>query len=354
MNTRSVWSGGVKWSSGTPTADRTNAYWLPDGATPSGRLMPDVAIGGKLYTTVQSASWGLGIDNFLSDLSPNLANVSLTGQVTAVPGDDVVITTGLGTQWVGRLDTITDDEDAKGNHWTSITATDRIGGLGAAQLDTYATAPLTGHTLEYIGELLASNAGISLDITDDSASGLINVSVSSDPLTTSVLSVIATTARASNAMMALQRDGTISAVVRESVTPSSVLTLTGVNAPTSWTLSTSIDVDVNQWWWVTPIGEDSADVALYGARSYVSAADGIAAAFSTPFDDWVAYGGSQRPVMAGGFIVTAWSQTALILLNPFEWVTRSGTDWQVMSVRHDVTPSAWTVAITADNLLDLL
>lgn len=362
MNVRTVWSGGGKWGSGTPSGARTDAYWLPDGQTPADRPFPDVAIGGTLLTdSLMAASWSLGISDFLADLSPNTASLTFKGQVSGTPGDDVVISTGLGVQWSGRLDTVTQTRDTAGNWWTSITATDRVGALGASELDAYAF-PGSIDLLDHVAAASA-DSGVSVTITDDSIHGLgLLQEAAEDPYSGSLLAYINGMLRSQNAMAALQRDGTISAVIREAVTPSPVLTLSGVNAPRDWTLSYSIDVDINRWSVWTTIGpytdilfgEDAGDIKIYGARSFVS--DRFRPFSDTYFDDWIAYGGSQRPTASATLVVTDWSQDDLILLDPFQWITESGTDWQVLSVQHSVTasPYSWAVTMTLDNLLDLL
>lgn len=333
---------------------------MPDGVTPTGIPYPDVAISGHLYTDdVQSVTWTLGISDFLAPLSPNTASVTLVGQVTASPGDDLIITSALGVQWRGRVDTTAQTRDTNGDWWTTINGTDLIGALGAT--GTSLTNDQT--RLDFFIEDLAAAAGITLDIVDDS-SGLPNLLFTGAAETMTILEWANRAARSSNAMLAMTRDGTFSAVIRESVTPSSVLTLTGVNAPREWTLSTSINVDINRWT-LTEAGEptptidesDAADIDTYGERAFVMTDYiGDGAGIDPQWDDWITYGGSQRPVASGTMIVTAWSQDDLILLDPFQWVTEDGTDWQVMSVQHNVTksPPLWTVAITADNLLDLL
>lgn len=360
MDARSVWSGGVKWGSGTPSGSvRTNGYWLPDGATPSGRVFIDAAIGGTLQTdNLMSASWTLGIPDFMADLGPNTASLSFKGQVTGTPGDDVVISTGLGVQWSGRLDTCQQTRDTAGDWWTTISATDRLGGLGNAELYDFSIVNLWSFA-EW-ATATVDQTGVPLYVVDDSVSGMGDVgNITAETVYTGqALVLLNRIAKAGNLMVAMTRDGRLSVVVRESVTPSSVLTLTGVNGPKTWDLSYSIDVDINKWYWrpsIVLIGADEADIALYGTRTYPSD-DIFVAAFSTIFDDWVAYGGSQRPTASATMVVSAWSQDDLILLDPFQWVTESGTNWQVMSVSHRVSasPQSWEVSVTLDNLLDLL
>jgi hypothetical protein len=505
MDAKSLWSGGVEW--GTAVTDRADAFWMDDGAEPSGRLMPDIAIAGELLTDqLQSASWELGISDFLADLSPNTASFSFVGQVSASPGDDVVVSTGWGVAWAGRVDTKAQTRDTAGDYWTTVTATDYIGALGAARLDDYDTSYGSGDRFELNFEGVAADLGITLDVVNDTVSGFPVVISLAAPFNGSFLDLMNQHAKAANLMLAMHRDGTFHAVMREAradfnlsngdfevnttgwsayaggsisrttttplsgvaegrvgcvatqysgavypltgtflaghtyrlsvntelisgenawyiqlfsaeqlahdgygpdesftatgtptvrtmdFTPTIDLTdvevyigaseavptvgvlaiddvtvveyglqLTGINAPVSWVEDTSIDVDINRWYDTNNsevIGTDDADIEAYGNRSYETP-DEWTFSFSgsfdhSHFDDWVAYGGSQRPIASGELVVSSWSQDDLILLNPFQWVTEDGTDWQVMRIRHDVTPTEWRVSITADNLLDLL
>jgi hypothetical protein len=497
MDAKSLWSGGVEW--GTAVTDRAAAFWMDDGAEPSGRLMPDIAIAGELLTDqLQSASWELGISDFLADLSPNTASFSFVGQVSASPGDDIVLSTGWGVAWVGRVDTKAQTRDTAGNYWTTVTATDTLGALGLARLDDYDLSD------GFFDEMLESNAlelGVTADVVDDTVSGFPAIIYFPATFTGSFLDLMNQHAKSANLMLAMHRDGTFHAVMREAravLTPSNGdfevnttgwsayaggsisrttttplsgvaegrvgcvatqysgavypltgtflaghtyrlsvntelisgenawyiqlfsaeqlahdgygpdetftatgtptvrtmdftptinltdvelyvgaseavptvgvlaiddvtveeygLSLTGINAPVSWNEDTSIDIDINRWYDpqnLTVIGVDQDDIDTYGERSY-DTSDGWTFLNYDHFDDWVAYGGSQRPVASGELVVSSWSQDDLILLNPFQWVTEDGTDWQVMRIRHDVTPNEWRVSITADNLLDLL
>lgn len=355
MNTKALWSGGSEW--GTASTARAAATWQPDGVTPSGKPFPDVAIAGRLLTTsnVMAVSWSLGISGFLSDLSPSTASVTMVGQITATMGDPVVISTGWGVAWSGRVDSINETRDVNGDYWTTVTATDNIGALGAATLVAFDTSFVLD--VERYGEAAANVAGIPLDLVDDTAGGMPGITTITDPFSGTVLDFINQLARGSNAMLATGRDGRVHIVMRQNVAPSSVLTLTGVNAPTSWTKQTTIDVDVNRWIKSTPASPtvvvDADDIKLYGERTYD--ASGFQVMGAGIFDDWIAYGGSQRPIVSDAqLVVSDFSQSALISLEPFQWVTESGTAWQVMSVSHSVTPGDWRVTITADNLLDLL
>lgn len=365
----SLWSGGVEW--GTATTPRANAYWQPGTAVPTGRPFPDVAIGGELVTAQgMSASWSLGISDYLADLSPNTASVTFAGTLVAAPGDDFIISTPLGAAWAGRVDTVVKTRDVNGDYWTTVNGTDRVGALGAATLEAWSYSGTL--TLETLGEDLASDAGISLDIIDGSVDGLENLYAGPAAYDGTVLDIINKAARSSNAMLGLTRDGRISAVVREAVTPSSVLTLTGDNAPVSWAESTSVDGVINKLWvWDDPVAsprlvgyDTSGSITAYGERTFEGADFATDQTPANNWTDWNIYingtlsvypsGTPPLPIADAELIVSSWSQEDLILLDPFQWVTESGTNWQVMSVQHDVTPNEWRVRISADRLLDVL
>lgn len=497
MNVRSVWSGGGKWGDGSPAGDRTDAYWLPDGVTPTGRPFPDVAIGGTLVESLQAATWSLGISDFLSDLAPTTATLTFVGQVSGTPGDSVVISSAVGGQWSGRLDTVTQTRDINGDYWTTVTATDRVGSLGAAQLADEDVSASTD--LETLGESYAAEAGIPLDIVARGNVNLPTLTEGSAAYSGSVLSLINGAARASNRMLAMSRTGKLLAVPRQNrnrltvddsggygtflvdtagwsnhaggsiarstsspyagvacarittvsandgayfdlagrepfragvtyrfqtyaqrisgtgdwtldvydvatdtdlyddftptgswapysfdFTPdrdlstvrlyilgpaSSVLAidnvevfevgsaLTGASAAQTWQTTNSVDSVINSLRTLSfgiPLnfGADSATTALYGRREF-EATDFEAAGGA--FTDWNLYfndGYGIRDVGSGSFTVSTWTQDELLLLEPFQWVTEGGTDWQVLSVTHTVTasPYSWTVTVTADSL----
>lgn len=363
MDVRPTWSGGVQW---TPeTNARLDGEWMDNGQTPvsvglTGQPRPDVAIGATYHTEdLMSASWSLGIGGLLADLSPNTASFSFKGQVSATQGDDVVVSTGWGVNWVGRVDTVTQTRDTAGNWWTNIGATDRIGALGAAELVDYQLVG-AGDVLDG-AEIVAAAVGVSLEAQSAGTWHAQNAWWdSADTYSQSVLSFLNDWARYDNTVLASGRTGRLYGLWRYPQTPSSVLTLTGINAPSEWSLSYSIDVDINRWiannsGGTLELGADAGDIALYGERAYdAGTAKSNLDPAVTLYADWIAYGGSQRPTASATLIVSDWSQDDLILLDPFQWVTESGTNWQVMSVSHNVTLSGWTVNVTLDNLLDLL
>lgn len=130
------------------------------------------------------------------------------------------------------------------------------------------------------------------------------------------------------------------------------ITLTGLR---SFDLTTSIDVDINRWsWQVFDVWyvnyEDTADVAAYGERPHEDTC-GLALSLS-PFADWGGYGGSQRPLVSATYVISDASQTELMLLQSFQWVTIGAQAWMVLSLSHDYSwDGVWTVTIGGDDLL---
>lgn len=173
--------------------------------------------GGTVTSQLMSASWNLGISDFLSDLAPNTASLSFKGQLSVSPADAVVITAGGTAMWTGRLDTYVETRDVNGDYWSSVTATDAIGALGAAELDGYT---MTAGSMETIGEDAASDAGVTLDILDTCSRGLVEIQNGDLEFNTysgQLLPYLNELAKSSNAMLALQRDGTVAAWSRQSL-----------------------------------------------------------------------------------------------------------------------------------------
>jgi hypothetical protein len=348
--TRSTWSGGVTWS-GT-------AKWMPDGLTASGPLVPEVAIGGTLRTGLQQASWRLGISDFLAELSPGSCSLSFAGDVAVLPGDSIVLSIPTGVLWVGRVDTVSNTRGADGHQWTTVNGTDGLGALGAT-----GTSPTnTATVLDAFVEQLAADAGVTLDIVDDSVSGLPTLVFNLATETMTILAWANRGAKSSNAMLALHRDGTIHAVVREAVTPADQVDIT--DRYSSRTKTTSADTNINRWVLTEPgvpsptvNVSDTADIALYGERAFTMddyIGDGAGA--DAHWLDWTSYGGSQRPIRSYVLPMRSWADDDLMLLDPFDWVTADGSDYQIMGLEHSVSasPPVWTVTLAVDDLLDLL
>lgn len=355
--TRSTWSGGVTWS-GT-------GKWMPDGLTASGPLVLEVAIDGTLISGLQAASWRLGITDFLAELSPGSCSLSFAGDVDVLPGDSIVLSIPTGVLWVGRVDSVNNTRGPDGHQRTTVNGTDSLGTLGAAALAQFDPNAIEPFTLVELSDAVVAALGATFDVTmTDGSTGLPDLTwLEADVYTGAALTLLQRAATTSNAMLGLQRDGTIMAVVREAVTPADQVVIT--DRYSERTKVTNLSANINQWRHfrtdVTElVGDDLADQALYGVRTYE-----LDPSFELPtgvgidhdiFDDWVAYGGSQRPIRAYTLPMKSWADDDLMLLDPFDWVTADGTDHQIMGLAHNVTasPPLWTVTLDVDNLLDLL
>lgn len=362
--TASLWSGGVTWG---PDADA--GTWMPDGASPSGRPVPDVAIAGRrVNNDIQSASWSLGPSDILADLSPGSAALEFVGEVDATPDDDLVISTGWGAMWVGNVQSVSVRKDAAGMYWTSVSAVDKVGRMGLAQLRK--DNGKVGTLVEVI-EYLARRAGVRVRVEDASVGtyGLIQLqrfAYWSKKFTGSMLEYLNIAARSSNAMVALQPDGSLRTMTREALPslPTSV-TLAGDDSPVTLTKRLAWGDDVNRWTFTDPGGVDveqsiATDILAHGEKAY-AVSDWLDAGDSppylqlaTPFTDWFAYVPELRWVLTDGqFVVSDLDQEDLLTLAPLDWISVDGELWQVMSMQWsiDAPGQPMRLNITGDDLL---
>lgn len=364
--TTSVWSGGAKWGPSSNTM-----VWAPSGATPSGRPVPAVAIGGTtINNQVQSASWSLGPSDPFADLTPADATFTFIGQLTAEPDDDMVVSTGWGPMWGGRVVTVSETLGVDGIYRTTVTATDKVGQMGLAALrkDNGKTG-----TLDEIISYLGRRAGVRVKVTDASTGtyGLPSLQryayFGGETFTGSMLEYLNIAARSSNAMVALQPDGSLRVMTREALTSApTTVTLTGDNSPSSWTRTRAWGNDVNRWTFSQPDGTDlggsslPADILAHGERTYtvdphldVDTGSGSELAFL----DWWAYTPSARWVVTDGqFVVSDLDQEELLTLAPLDWITVLGETWQVMSMQWSIDGPGqpMRLAITADSFLTVM
>jgi hypothetical protein len=354
-----LWSSGVEW-------DGASAEWL--GTLPSsGRPNLYVAINGELSSVAMSGTWRLGRSDWFDVLSPNTGSFSMKGAVTADPNDEIVVSTDSGVLWVGYVDDVSTTRDLTGT-WTSINATDVIGRMGLTVKppgkltvgpDRFPYFPLLGLTLEDVAtEYIAAYAGVTIDVVvGDSAGTLPTLIDWYEPGTPPLLELLNQCERSSNAMMALQPDGSIIIVMRDALVAGSVTIhdLTGLDTPFSWAETTSRSTVLNHLVFERPAYDDTtvldttdtASLALYGDRTY-SISDYLcstATHFSTDLRTAIA---SPRAQVTGAAIHVSDLSQAAILLAPLSWVDHEGDVWQVMSIEHNVTPNEWTVTITAD------
>ena len=359
-----LWGSGCTWGAAAST-------W---GAslTTSGRPNLYVAVEGELQD-VRSASWRLGRDDWFDVLQPSSGSFGIVGTTTAQPNDDIVVTCDAGLLWYGNVDEVTETIDLSGT-WSNITATDIIGRLGTTAKpmgqvtvgsDTFRwlvySPDALGGTLDECAQfLIDSYAPYAATITVGDSAGSLPTLPDSwyDPPDVTLLEVLNVLERSSNAMMALQPDGSIIIVMRDALVAGSVTmtALTGNDAPFEWNEATSRSSVINHWvlerpaYFQTTVLDttDTDSVLAYGDRTYsVSDYQGtgythFSSALRTALAD-------PRPRVTGaGIHVRDLSQGALFLA-PLSWITHDGDTWQVMSVEHSVTPGAeWTVTITAD------
>lgn len=132
-----------------------------------------------------------------------------------------------------------------------------------------------------------------------------------------------------------------------------ILDLVGDNAPRSWVVEELKSSVINRWLF-TDAGDtvrldtsDADSIEEHGENSFVIAdymdddADHWSSAMRTAL-------ASPRPTVTRGEFPIKSTDQAVLGLKPLDWVRFDGDTWQVMSVEHTVTPSEWTMAITAD------
>ena len=364
--TTSVWSAGAKWGPSSNTM-----VWAPSGDTPSGRPVPAVAIGGTtINNQIQSASWALGPSDPFADLTPSDASFTFIGQLTAEPDDDMVVSTGWGPMWGGRVVSVSETRGVDGLYHTTVTATDKVGQMGGAALRK--NNGKTGDLVEIV-RYLSRVAGVRVRATDVSVGtyGLPSLQriayFGGTTFTGSMLEYLNIAARSSNAMVALQPDGSLRVMTREALpSPPTTVTLSGDNSPSSWTKTLAWGNDFNRWEFSNPDGTDlggqsiPADILAHGERAFtvddfldVDTGSGVALNFL----DWWAYTPSARWVVTDGqFVVSDLSQEELLTLAPLDWITVEGETWQVMSMRWsiDAPGQPMRLTITADNFLTVM
>lgn len=358
-----LWGSGCTWGAAAST-------W---GAslTTSGSPNVYVAVEGELQDA-QAASWRLGRDDWFDVLQPSSGTFSIIGTTTAQPNDDIIVTCDAGLLWSGNVDEVTETIDLTGT-WSTITATDIIGKLGttvkpmgqvAVGSDTFRWLVYTdggvGGTLDeaaqYLLDLYATGVGITVGDSAGTLPTLLDAWY--DPPDVTLLQVLNVLEQSSNAMMALQPDGSIIIVMRDALVAASVdmTPLTGRDAPSSWNVTTGRSSVINHWVLEKPAyyqstvldTTDTASVLAYGDRTY-SVTDYQCSGYSHFSSALRTALAEPRPRVTGASIhITDLGQGALFLA-PLSWLTYDGDTWQVMSVEHSATPGGdWVVTITAD------
>lgn len=366
-NAPSLWDGGVEW--GTAATEGANGYWqASDTASQfTGKPVLSVAIGGKRISgQFLGASWTLGRSDWLSTLAPNSASLTFFGGVDADPNDVVVISVEVDDAdpdthpdpfWTGRVETYNESQDVTGNIISTVSATDMVGMLGQVKMPSSLGTGVIG-TLETLTESLALDYGsLVVDVvTDDTLDDIFG---DPDPIDSTLLEFINRMEKTCNALLFLQGDGTLKAVVRKALGGSVVVVpLAGLDAPNSWDTQLSLGNVINKWKfggigsWTSSGGalDITASSDLYGVRSYEitdmlapseasygGASAGLLTALATP-----------RSVLTSATFPNPDLSSNVLWFDPLDYVSRDSTTWQVMQVAHNVTPGDWQVTIAAD------
>lgn len=360
MGVPSRWSAGTQW--GSAASDPLEAYWGPN-AVPVQRPVCYVSIAGVLQPTVMAATWRLGRNGWFDDLVPSTASFTFYDAATGSIGDTVLVTSEAGLHWSGTVESIsTSKQLGTGLYASSVTAVDNLARHGQAKMTT--ALSYGGSTLE--GLLTNTPGGANSLLFDlgleelvvtvgDSATSLPTLSAALSTEGRTLLEYLQLAEKSSNALMAYQPDGSFLIVTRDALVAASVdvLDLVGENAPRAWTVDTTKASVINHWSFDDTGGTnrleetDTASVALYGENAYTISdyMDTSVTHFPALMRAAVA---TPRPIVTNGqFPITSTDQ-AVLLLDPFDWVSFDGDTWQVMSVEHNVTPNDWSLTITAD------
>ena len=371
VGARVAYSPPILWGSG--------CTWGADASTWGAALLtagiPNlyVAVEGELVTGCRVARWRMGRDDWFATLQPSSGSFSAVGTLTASPNDLVVVSTDAGLLWSGYIDDVTTTIDLAGT-WTTFTATDIIGRLGMTikPLGNLSVGGDTHRWMEYAGGALSPDLedateyllglyapGITVTVGDSAGTLPTLDDEWYDPPDLTLLEVLNTLERSSNAMMATQPDGSIVIVMRDALVAASVemTPLTGDDGPAEWTESTSRANVINHWLLERPayhqetvLDETSATSAnAYGDRSY-SVSDYQCSGYSHFSSALRTAMATPRAIVTGATIHVRELGQGALFLAPLSWVTHDGDTWQVMSVEHDVQPGAgmWSVNITAD------
>lgn len=370
-NAPSLWSGGVRWGDpDAPFGDGTDAYWgSPALPTRYGRPRLSVAIAGHLVLEqLQSATWGLGRPDWLSNLASTSASFSFVDVPIAEPNDPIVI--GLMSDsteyhsealWVGRVDDVSTRRDLDGKVWSTISATDVIGVLGQAKAPAALPA---GYTLKTLVERLAADAGLAVDVETDPLVTLPTLGAVTG-FDGSVLDLINRAERSSNALLFLRGSGRLYAAMRDATGASSVrvVGLDGPNSPSGWSTSRSLRNVVTRWQlgdgdlWAT----DTAATTLDDYGDHTFSATDLLISDPAPYANLIGSDVMARPrdiVTDATFPISALDQDVLYL-DPLDRLVEDGTNWQAMSVQHSVAPTVledgkvsaygeWRVSVAAD------
>lgn len=126
--------------------------------------------------------------------------------------------------------------------------------------------------------------------------------------------------------------------------------LAGNQEPYRWTRTESITTVVNHWIFRQFGGvtsdTDATSITAYGDRTFEVDSDAISALGDVYSAALRAHLENPRPTISCAFHVTGSDQSFIVALQPLDYVTRDGEEWQVMSVQHDISVDRWEVTAT--------
>lgn len=366
MSLPAVWGSGITWGS---------FKW--GATTTTGRPTLYVAIDGTLRGEASAARFRLGRSGWFDVLQPNSASIDLVGDIDAQANSEVVLSCGAGALWKGYVDSASTTYSVHDETRTTVNATDIVRRLGQsvkATAKVYSSGNLIARwfPIGFYGDLV--------DVTEqylaDYAPGLsitvqLGTSTGSLPALTdwyfdapgpipkkTLLELLNKAEESSNAMMAMQPDGTLYIVPRA---PSGLSTVSMVDVgPGDSTWTRGRDTVINRWLLENPAYDDNTVLDTtdttsrdaYGEQSY-EVQDYLCTSASH-------FGSSFRTALA----TPRWKATYTkpiadlsdpwLLLAPLSWVYDGSDILQVMSIDHDVTLTEWRITLELDASQDAL
>lgn len=356
-----IWGGGIRWGT---------FRW--GGAVTTGEAVAYVSAGGELLGIAQGADFGLGQADWFDQLSPQAGSVTVQGDIDLDPNTKVLITCAAGTLWTGYVDDTTTSEDLA-NATTTIMLTDVVGRLGTArplQGEVYASGTFLnrfvlvgyyGDAVDVIAAYLAANAAdLSLSVTEGPSTGTLPTLRDWDgpPDDLSLLQLFQLVAASSNAILTSTPAGDLVVTMRSAYPDPTVTMVDLGDTHNSSTRTRGRSTVINHWVLTRPTfgapspsvvlldSQDATSVAAYGDRTY--SIDNYlatsAAHFGAPFRAALAV---PRSIVTRTFPIDDLGDPALMIA-PAVWAMSGSDIWQVLSVKHAISLTDWTVTLVLD------
>lgn len=357
-----LWSSGFDWE---PSGQLEPSLW---GEVNAGAGWPDVILDGvNVADRCTGVSWSLGRTWWLADPEPATASVALNGRLegTALAGlqlgDPLTIRADpAGQLWTGWIDAITETTepvDGELAYGLNIAASDAMSRILSVEL--YTSLAMGAGTLDVRVAALAAAAGVPTPIVTvvlPTTAALPNLAAvtlagsSASPLTLG--GHLADCERASNAIVAVDRDGTFLVLPRSRV----------LSTPDVITLDDDSDLNRLERAIATPervrnvfsiagtTTTIATSVAKYGRRGY-DVKSGIATT-APPYAPETLAALAEPAPFASGTIPVASRTARAVELSPFDWcrVSTRPVDeyYQTLALGWSAAPDAWTLSVGLD------